>query len=625
MVALVDSMILLMRSKVYLRTLLLGLTLGFTAAAALTSRPLELTAQASSATDELERHVKYLASEKLTGRGVDTPGIKLARDYIAAEFAKIGLKPGAANGSYFQTFDVAVGVQVVAPSSLKFGTDTLLRLNEDWVPLGLSASDHVDAELVFAGYGISAKDYGYDDYENIDVKGKVVLVLRYEPPPKDPNSPFKKYPEYSTYSALLTKANNARAHGARGMILVDLNRADDVKDELLPTSSSLWRGGHSLIAAQVKRELIEKALAARGISLGELKNRIDRTEKPSSTVLRGVTVALQVRLAETRVQTDNVVALLPGAEPALKNENIVIGAHYDHLGFGYFGARDGAAAGTIHPGADDNASGTAVLLELARRLAQLPLKPSRTIVFVAFSGEELGLFGSRHFVNGIPSIASTKAMLNLDMVGRMRGNRVTVFGTRSSENFSKWVTTAAHQLGLEVRESDDVGRSDHQSFYNKKIPVLHFFTGIHEDYHRATDSWDKLNLDGMAQVGDLALITALQIANAKKPIGFVSLPSRPPSRDRATGQPVTTYLGSIPDYGVEADGLALAGVAEGSPAAFAGLRKGDVIISLAHKKILNIEDLTAALREQKPGDEVEIVVLRVGKPVTLNATLGSRS
>jgi Peptidase family M28/PDZ domain/PA domain len=611
--------------KDYRCSLLVGLTLALILLVAPTSLPVELAAQAPNTTDELERHVRYLASKTLTGRGVDTPGITLARDYIAGEFARYGLKPGATNGSYFQSFDVAVGVKVLPPTSLRLGIAPALSLNEDWVPLGLSASDRVEAELVFAGYGITAKKYGYDDYESIDAKGKVVLVLRYEPPPKDKDSPFKKYPDYSSYSALRTKANNARAHGARAMILVDLNRSGNANDELLSTNRNLWRGGRSLIAAQIKRDPIEKALASRGVSLAELKSRIDRSEKPASQDLPGMTVALQVKLAQTLVQADNVVAILPGSRASSGGEYIVIGAHYDHLGMGYFGAIDGAAAGTIHPGADDNASGTAVLLTLARRLAQLPVTPARTIIFVAFSGEELGLFGSRHFVEASPLIASTKAMLNLDMVGRMRGARLTVFGTRSGENFSNIVKATAKQLDLEVTESDDVGRSDHQSFYSKKIPVLHFFTGNHEDYHRATDTWDKLNIDGMAQVSDLVMLTALQIADAEKPLGFVSLPSRPPGRVRAAGQALATYLGSIPEYGTQADGVVLAGVAEGSPAALAGLRQGDVIIALANRKILTVEDLTDALQGKKAGDEVEITVLRVGKTLTLKATLRDRS
>jgi membrane-associated protease RseP (regulator of RpoE activity) len=215
-------------------------------------------------------------------------------------------------------------------------------------------------------------------------------------------------------------------------------------------------------------------------------------------------------------------------------------------------------------------------------------------------------------------------MINLDMVGRLRNNRLTVFGTRSGQNLSEIVTAGARELGLEVTESDDVGLSDHLAFYNKKVPVLHFFTGIHEDYHRPTDTWEKLHIGGMARVSDLVMATVLPIANAKTSISFESLPSRQPGEPRFDGPGLIAYLGSIPAYGVSTVGVELAGVSDGSPAALAGLRSGDVIVQLADKKIQNIEDLTAALEAQKPGDEVAIVVLRDGNPMTLKARLRAR-
>ena len=613
------------RSRFTLRTLFAALTLGITVVVALSGWSVEFSPEIPSATDDILRHVKQLASEEFTGRGVDTPGIRLARDYIATEFAKYGLKPGVDNGSYLQGFDVVVGVTVKDPTSLVLGKESELRLNEDWIPLGLSTSDKAEGGVVFAGYGITVKDYGYDDYAGIDANGKIVVVLRYEPPPKDGNSPFRKLPDASIHATLRAKANNARAHGAVGMILVDLSQSADKKAELLSTRNSLWRGGNTVVAAQVTRQAIEPWLDSQGVSLSALKEKIDRAETPASMPVPNATVKLQVSLQEDRQRTDNVVAILDGADSSLTGENIVIGAHYDHLGLGHFGARERQSEGQIHPGADDNASGTAVMLDLARRISQLPAKPARTVVFVAFSGEELGLYGSRAFVERAPSIIkSTKAMINLDMVGRLRENRVTVFGARSSPAFSKIVLDGARQLGLEVQESDGVGRSDHMSFYNRKIPVLHFFTGTHADYHRPSDTWDKINVEGAAKVSDLVLISALEFANAKEPPIFASLPSRPPGDQGDSEVKLGTYLGSIPDYGANTGGVRLAGVTEGSPAARAGLREGDIIIQMADIKIHNIEDLTAALQGRKPGDEVEITVLRSGKPVALKATLRAR-
>ena len=577
----------------------------------------------AGAAEALRRHVQYLASPELTGRGVDTPGINLARDYIAAEFAKAGLKPGGDNGSYLQGFEVAVGVTVSEPSSLALGGEPPLALNGAWTPLGLSKSGKVQAPIVFAGYGITAKEYGYDDYAGIDARGKIVLVLRYEPPPQDEKSPFKKLPAYSTYAVLRTKASNALEHGAVGMLLVDMNHSGAEQTELISTQTSLGRGGNSVVAAQVKRRAIEKWLEARGISLTALKESIDRSGKPASLAIPHAGAVLEVNLREDRRRASNVIGILPGADPKLKTQSIVIGAHYDHLGFGHFGAIDREAEGKIHPGADDNASGTAVLLELARRLGQLPMQPARTIIFVAFSAEELGLYGSRYYVDHPAAPAAMDAMLNLDMVGRLRDDRITVFGARSGAGLSDLVTRAAGRLGLAINQSDDVGRSDHRSFYTKKIPVLHFFTGNHADYHRATDTWEKLNIEGMARVTDLVLATGLEIADGRDPIRFVSLPSRS-SGNSASATGLRIYLGTIPDYGVASDGVRLAGVSDGSPAARAGLRQGDVIIRLAEKKIQNIEDLTDALGAHKAGDEVEIAVLRDGAQITLKATLSSR-
>ena len=607
------------------RPLVVTLFVSFTVLLTLSGWSFQSEQQSVPATDQLRRDVQFLSSPELTGRGVDTPGIKLARDYLAAEFARAGLRPGGDNNGFFQPFDVAVGVTVSQPSSLTLDQQAPLELNKDWIPLGLSTSDIAEGEVVFAGYGITAKENGYDDYANINVKGKIVLVLRYEPPPTDEKSPFKTPPDYSTHSALRVKANNARDHGAVGMILVNLNNENNRQPELLSTKNSLWRGGNSLVAAQITRRVLETWLAPRGVSLKELKEKIDRTGKPASMPVPGAIARLQVSLKEDHERAENVIGILPGSDPELKNERVVIGAHYDHLGFGYFGALDRQSEGTIHPGADDNASGTAVLLELARRLAKLPVKPARTIVFVAFSGEELGLYGSRHYIEHTNSISAIKAMINLDMVGRLRENRVTVFGARSGENLSELVNRAARGIGLEITESNDVGRSDHMSFYSKKIPVVHFFTGTHSDYHRATDTWEKLNFDGMAKISDLVLVTAIEVANRREPLRFVSLPSRPPDSVAGTGRGVRVYLGTIPDYGAVAAGVRLAGVSSGSPAAQAGLREGDVIVRLDDREIQNIEDLTDALQAHKSGDQVNVVVLRGGAPVTLKATLSSRS
>ena len=370
--------------------LIASLTISF----GLCSWALEIPSLPISPADALTSHVRYLASDELTGRGVDTPGIKLARDYIAREFAKYGLVPAGDNGTYFQSFDVTTGVEIKQPTALALDNGPPLALNQDWIPLALSQSGKAEGEVVFAGYGITAKDYGYDDYAGIEATGKIVVVLRYEPPPRDDKSPFQKPPRYSTYAALRTKANNARDHGAAGLILVDLNRTVEASEQLISIRSGFSRDRKSVIAVQIKHQIVERWLHGGGLSLAELKEKIDRDGKPASTPLPGLKASMSVALEPLRQRAENVVGLIPGSDVKLKAENVVLGAHYDHLGFGYFGTLTPTSAGQIHHGADDNASGTAALLASAERMARSSAKPARTVIFVAFSGEELGLFGS---------------------------------------------------------------------------------------------------------------------------------------------------------------------------------------------------------------------------------------
>jgi hypothetical protein len=473
----------------------------------------------SSAAEELARHVRTLASDEMMGRGVDTPGIVMARDYIAQEFKSYGLLPGGDNGTYFQRLEVVTGVEAKEPSAARLGKDPTLVLDEDWNPLGLSASGTAEADLVFVGYGITAEDYGYDDYAGIDVKGKIVLVLRYEPPPKDDKSPFRVQPQASKYAPLQAKASNARDHGAIGMILVDLSPKEGQK-ELIPVRRLFGgRSQKNIVAAQIRREILQRRLQAEGVSLGDLKAKIDREEKPSSIAFPSIRAALTVKLEKITRPTDNVVAVLPGADAKLKPENIVIGAHYDHIGLGHFGTNDFSTEGQIYHGADDNASGTAVVMSAAARLSRSPDRPPRTIVFVAFTGEELGLHGSRYFVAHPPfPIGSIKAMINLDMVGRMKENRVTAGAVDSAQEFPGLIGRAAG--GLDIRMRQGGGSTDHVSFYEKGIPAVHFSTGGHPDYHRPSDTWDKLNIQGMAKVSDIVVALARELAAAKDGLTF---------------------------------------------------------------------------------------------------------
>lgn len=321
--------------------------------------------------------------------------------------------------------------------------------------------------------------------------------------------------------------------------------------------------------------------------------------------------------------TRNVVAVIPGSSPALKGQMVVVGAHYDHLGLGGFGALDTNTS--VHNGADDNASGTAALLEIGRLLASR--RPARTIVLVAFSGEELGTLGSSYFVqHPVPlPIDSLYAMLNLDMVGRLRSARLMALGAATAKEFPPLLDSLNTPAKLDLRASGDGwGPSDHAGFFATRHPVLHFFTDLHEDYHRATDDWDKLNFGGIVQISQFVADLALALANRTGPLTFVDAP-RPQASTGGSGY--GAYLGTIPDMsgGGVTDGVRITGVRAGSPAATAGLQAGDVITAIGDKRIANLYDMTDALRSHQPGDTVIIVSRREGMERRTTTVLGRRS
>ncbi len=322
--------------------------------------------------------------------------------------------------------------------------------------------------------------------------------------------------------------------------------------------------------------------------------------------------------------TRNVVAVIPGASVALRGEIVIVGAHYDHLGLGGFGALDPDSTGRVHNGADDNASGTAALLEIGRLLAQS--RPARTVVLVAFSGEELGTLGSTYFVqHPVPQpIDSLYAMLNLDMVGRLRNARLLALGAGTAREFPALLDSLNSPPRFDLRASGDGwGPSDHAVFFATRHPVLHFFTDLHEDYHRSTDDWEKLDVAGIAQVAQFVADLARTLANRPGPLTFVDSP-RPQAS--AGGSGYGAYLGTIPDMsgGGVSDGVRITGVRAGSPAEQAGLAGGDVITSIGDKHVANLYDMTDALRSHQPGDTVVIVSRRDGVERHATTVLGKR-
>ena len=324
----------------------------------------------------------------------------------------------------------------------------------------------------------------------------------------------------------------------------------------------------------------------------------------------------------------NVIGILPGSDPVLRNQTVVLGAHYDHLGHGGFGSLDPDSTGMVHNGADDNASGAAALIQVAARLAASP--PARTVVFIAFSGEELGLLGSAHYVKEpIYPLSGTLAMVNLDMVGRLRNGRLIVYGARSAKEFPALLDSLNWYAGFDLKaQGDGYGPSDHSSFYAAKRPVLHLFTDLHEDYHRTTDDWQKVNYDGLKRVADFSLGLVTALANRTRPLTFLDLPAPVPTQTAAASASGTpgygAYLGTVPDMTGAPGGVRLVGVRAGSPAEKAGLRGDDIITRIGSTETPDLQAMTDALRSHKPGESVEIIVRRGASVTTLRATLGAR-
>ena len=571
---------------------------------------------------ELLRWVRSLADPALEGRASGSPGAERAARRIAEEFRRLGLRPGGDGGSHLQAFEVMKGIRVVGGNALEATIDGAARpftAGPDFLPHAFSESGEADGELVFAGYGITAPELGYDDYAGLDVRGKIVLVMTHEPRERDPEGPFRRA-EAFPYTELRHKAINAREHGALGIIVVPNPHHADEPPRLPRGTSAAW----GILAVKATRAVAEALLAPTGRSLARLQAEIDRGPAPRSVVIPGARVRLRVALLRERGETANVVGVLPGTDPRLAHEAVVVGAHYDHLGRGSQFSLAPEQADEIHPGADDNASGTAAVIGLARAFAATG-GARRSLVFVAFSGEELGLLGSTHYVKHPPiPLADTVAMVNLDSVGRMQGRRLFVLGVGSGTGLRALVEEAARGLDVELALREDAfGPSDHTPFYSRGRPILFFFTGTHADYHRPTDTWEKVNAEGLRSVVAVAFRTLRALADRPERPAFVRLPDPPGPRGGGGGY--GAYFGSVPDFSEsDAPGVRLADVRPGGPAERAGLRSGDIVVRLGGVTVRTLDDLVFVLRSRRAGDAVEVVYLRDGVEHRAQAVLQTR-
>ncbi len=575
---------------------------------------------------EARADVEWLADPARTGRGTGTPGNAAAAEWIAERLRALGLRPAFDQG-WLQPFEAPVGARLEGENALSLG-GAALALSQDFRPFTFSDSGAAEGELVFAGYGITAPDLGYDDYAGLEVKGKVVVVADHFPRESDPASPFRD-PKAFQYGEWRYKAMNARDRGAAAFLGVRDDWNHPGADDLPP-----WRGQVSSRAGLVAARLTLAALARAGVDAAALAKPIADDLRPRSRPL-GIRARLAAGVAQERAGTSNVAGLLPGRDPAVASECVVVGAHFDHLGLGGEASLAPDEFGKVHPGADDNASGIAAMLQIARAFLREPEGPRRTILFAAFGAEELGLLGSAWLVKSPPPacpVEKMQLMVNLDMVGRPSKGKVYVDGTSTAEGLRQRVAALAgrgpaHRLEVAFGAGDGYGPSDHTSFYAKGVPVLFLFTGAHPDYHRPTDTADKIDAQGLAEVARLAFRVADDAA--RRGDRLVALRAPPPPGSGAGGGERSSgygaYLGSIPDFEERTEpGVLLTGVRAGSPAEAAGIRGGDVIVELGGKKVMNLQDLTYALRAHRAGDRVEVVYLRQGQALRAQVILGER-
>ena len=564
--------------------------------------------------------VKALTTPSMEGRGDGTKGLTRAAHLLESRYKHLGLKPAGTN-YYFQPFTVITGAKLKSHNRITVADGPQkrdLKLNQEFVPFSFSASGSVAAPVVFAGYGATAEEFDYDDYSGIDVKDKIVVVLRYEPPgfaEKSGNTGLTRHAQ------LISKAINARNHGARAIVVLNGKLGDGEEDTLTRFGSVSGPENTGIVLVQVKNDVADSWLRVAGKSVAEVQGQLNHSTQPQSfTFPDQLHVSINVDIETTRATINNVLAYLPGKT----DEYVIIGAHYDHLGYGNYDSLAPSQIGQIHPGADDNASGTAGVLELARAFAPMKDKLQRGILFASFAGEELGLLGSAHWVQQ-PTLPLEKAvaMLNMDMIGRIKDDKVYVGGVGTGSTLKAAIEQAQAKSNFKIEYSPGgYSASDHTSFVTKRIPVLFFFSGLHSDYHKPSDTWDKINPQGAARLVDVVGDTGLQLASAPDRPSFVAVVEDKPLAGAGGGY--GPYFGSIPDFGQVENGVKFSDVKPASPAAKAGLKAGDILIQFGDKPIKNLYDFTDALRRSKVGDVVKVKVLRDGQTVTASVKLEQR-
>ena len=558
---------------------------------------------------ELQSEIKYLSSDELKGRMTGSEGDSLAAEYIKKELSSYGLIPLSGDG--LERFKVT--------DKMIYGKDNLLSLNgtsysaeKDFAPLAISENSSLKAEVAFAGYGFSINNDSvkWDDYKGLDVKNKWVMLLRADPEPDNINS------KYATFSGDRNKAMLAKDMGSAGVLLVS-GQTFDNSDNLDPLTKGDFSVGIPVF--RIKRNVADAILSKSKQPINDLEKKLNTDRKPSSFFTE-TNVDGKSEIIQTMVGTRNIVMLLPGEDVKLKDEYMIFGGHFDHLGMGGPGSSS-TAVDTIgvHHGADDNASGVALMMELAGKFAGTKNSHKRSLIFMAFAGEEEGLLGSKYFTeNSGMNLSKVDLMVNFDMVGRLKETKyLQIGGVGTADRLQEQAVALADTNILKLTFTEEgSGPSDHSAFYSKNIPVLYFTSGAHDDYHKPSDTWDKINYPGMVNIADLVFKMTSELANNPEKLQFKEagpkVDSNRPSRRRGL------TLGIMPDVtGSIKNGLKAEAVTPGKPGALGGMKKGDIIISIEGKPVNNIQDYMFRMSQLKAGQRITVEVLRENKKEVL--------
>jgi hypothetical protein len=580
--------------------------------------------------ERMKKDIFFLASPECEGRGIDTAGINKAADYIANELKLAGLKPGGKDGGWFQPFTITRGAAKVSETStmaLTGPNDKSIKLEfgKDFKAQPFTATAKVTAPVVFAGYGLTVPKANYDDFKDLDVAGKIVIVIRRVPRWSAADAKDQFAGDRDANAGMEAKIANCVAHKAAGVIFV--NDASEAEDAFATFPGAVVATAVPVV--QMKREQLDALLvSSKKTTLAETEKAIDSDLKPRSGSLTGWTATLDTIVARQTFACKNIIGVLEGAGP-LANETIVIGAHYDHLGFGTFGSLGGAKAkGQMHPGADDNGSGTTSIMELARRFGALKNRQGRRLVFMLFSGEESGLLGSAHYCNKEPlfPLETTMAMVNLDMVGRLdeKTKLLNADGVGSAKEWDAIVDKYTAGMGFNIvkRPLGLMDRTDLASFYRKGIPGIFFFTDFHPDYHRPSDTPDKINIPAMMKIVDVTeKVVAHVAADPKRYQHIVVAPQKGAGKGGAGGGPDGPRLRVGLNYADDVNkGVLIDSVAKDGPGDKGGIKVGDRIIAIAGKATPNLNTYMSVMAQQKANAPLELTVSRGDKEFKLTVT-----